>query len=331
MRRARVKQESKQRLLRSQRPFSFSEDDIQNQKKNKSEPASEEFEYQPFKANEVPLSVRQPLRETQEVKERARKARIKKRAAIQLTKSRLPKRMEAWAKTGEEKKKEKLQKLIAEECKFERPKVHEVPDFQKLHSDLEHRMEARKRSQPKTVPKPFKFTTVERKKFVVHEITNEPVKKERKRIVGKPNHKIKSTKKTEQANLLRIKKEREKKQLKRQQESVRKKKEAKLKKKWSKNLKKFLVDNTKELEEKKKQTLQEAKEALRHRQREYNREKREMQSRIAQRPLLIEGEAKASEKTRTTLQKIRETMEKSGMHDVARFFNNDERKALGIA
>ena len=72
----------------------------------------------------------------------------------------------------------------------------------------------------------------------------------------------------------------------------------------------------------KKQALKEAKEAMRHRQREYNREKREMRKRIAKRPLLIEGETKASEKTRTTLQKIRETMEKSGMHDIAQYFNS---------
>lgn len=332
LRRARVKQESKQRLLATQRPFSFYEEDLEHVKKRNSGIQESDIALFPqFKANEIPKSVKQSLSEAFEREERARKARIKKRAAIQLTKSRLPKRMEAWEKTGEKKKNEMIQKLIDEECKFEKPKVTEVPDFKKLHAELEEQIERRKKLKPLTRAKPFKFTTVEKKKFVVHEVQEKVEKKRRKRIVGKPKRKIKSTIKFEQANRLRIEKEREKSRQRKVEQEVQKKQEAKLKKKWSKKLKTFLVDNSQELENRKKQALKEAKEAMRYRQREYNREKREMRNRIAKRPLLIEGETKASEKTRTTLQQIRETMEKSGMHDIAQYFNNDERRALGIA
>lgn len=102
-----------------------------------------------------------------EAAERLRKERIKQRAAQNLNKSKLPKRMEMWEKKQKEAKARKAKEDKRKHRRGSRgnvPKVNtKVPDFDKLKSSWNKTMaNARAKFKP-TKPQSFSFDSQERK------------------------------------------------------------------------------------------------------------------------------------------------------------------------
>lgn len=325
IRREENKQNSKLKLMKTQRPFSFFFEASHHKKPSPpSEAEDDDRENTAFTANSVPASTfNNTFQKIQEKDQTLRARRDKQRKEIE-------ERRMAWVEREKMKREAKLQDT---ETGFRKPPVNPVPDFKKLQLAFEQKMRQRKQSRPTTRVQEFKFTRVAKKQKKRSaageaEADESAAHSRRAQRCFKPvptAYKPKSTLKFDQAKKLREerRRERERRALeeRRKLEQSRRREVA-----WGKKLKKFLRHtNDQALARKRERDLAEAKEQARQMAREYREDKKRMMERVAARPLLIEGSSKSTKdaKTREVLQKIRDTMEKSGLQ-VSNFFDEAE-------
>jgi hypothetical protein len=159
-RRTQVKMHSEALTKSREKPFSFYAKDknkIVERGKFSEQHIPECMKHPAFKANKVPWESSVPLyAQMVEKEEQERKARIEERSKINLSKSKLPPRMEMHEVTKQEEKSQMLEKN-KEEFSFQPMQAKEVPDFKRQQSGFQRTMEKHKKQKRLTQQKPFQF------------------------------------------------------------------------------------------------------------------------------------------------------------------------------
>ena len=150
----------KEKIIAEMKPFSFYEKDERKYKeKIKQEAIPPTFP--PFRANAIKwlsqvLIYEDMLKQEKEEREQ----RIKERMEKTKLASKLPPRMQMYEeerKDRERQKKLNYQKELIKERKKREFKAKEVPDFLKLQTEFENKLNAMKRAAKPTIPEPFTF------------------------------------------------------------------------------------------------------------------------------------------------------------------------------
>jgi len=303
----------KEKIIAEMKPFSFYEKDERKYKeKIKQEPIPQTFP--PFRANAIKWLSQVLIYEDmlkQEAEERAQ--RIQERMEKTKLASKLPPRMQAYE--DERKRIEKQKKLdqkreLIEERKLRQFKAKEVPDFQKLQTEFEEKLNEKKRAAKPTIPEPFTFHEPKKKVAILctyldqendHNAKNPrpktDINKIIKRLQRKPKIEPKSTHCLDLLMDLRRKELEEKERqikVKEIEDNIRAEHQARLRERvWNS---KAIVDNSNKLRENRERRREEFEAKLQKQKDSYNAELARRLERVYNRPLLVEQVGNKGEK-----------------------------------
>jgi len=295
------------------KPFSFYEKDERKYKeKIKQEAIPPTFP--PFRANAIKwlsqvLIYEDMLKQEKEEREQ----RIKERMEKTKLASKLPPRMQMYEeerKDRERQKKLNYQKELIKERKKREFKAKEVPDFLKLQTEFENKLNAMKRAAKPTIPEPFTFHEPKKKVALLckyldqendHNAKNPRPKTDINKIIKKMQRKPKiEPKSTHCLDLLMDLRRKELEEKERQikvkeiEDNIRAEHQARLRERvWNS---KAIVDNSNQLKENKIKQQEEFKAKLQKQKDSYNAELKRRLEKVYNRPLLVEQVGNKGEK-----------------------------------
>ena len=303
----------KEKIIAEMKPFSFYEKDERKYKeKIKQEPIPPTFP--PFRANAIKwlsqvLIYEDMLKQEKEEREQRIKERMEK---TQLA-SKLPPRMQMYEEERKERERQKklnYQKELKQERKLRQFKAKEVPDFLKLQTDFENKLNEMKKAAKPTIPEPFTFHEPKKKVAILckyldqendHNAKNPRPKTDIKKIIKKMQRKPKiEPKSTHCLDLLMDLRRKELEEKERQQkvkeieDNIRAEHQARLRERvWNS---KAIVDNTNQLNENRLRQQEEFKAKLQKQKESYNAELKRRLEKVYNRPLLVEQVGNKGEK-----------------------------------
>ena len=303
----------KEKIIAEMKPFSFYEKDERKYKeKIKQEAIPPTFP--PFRANAIKwlsqvLIYEDMLKQEKEEREQ----RIKERMEKTKLASKLPPRMQMYEeerKDRERQKKLNYQKELIKERKKREFKAKEVPDFLKLQTEFENKLNAMKRAAKPTIPEPFTFHEPKKKVALLckyldqendHNAKNPRPKTDINKIIKKMQRKPKiEPKSTHCLDLLMDLRRKELEEKERQikvkeiEDNIRAEHQARLRERvWNS---KAIVDNSNQLKENKIKQQEEFKAKLQKQKDSYNAELKRRLEKVYNRPLLVEQVGNKGEK-----------------------------------
>ena len=303
----------KEKIIAEMKPFSFYEKDERKYKeKIKQEAIPPTFP--PFRANAIKwlsqvLIYEDMLKQEQE----ERQQRIRERMEKTKLASKLPPRMQMYEeerKEREHQKKANYQKELIKERKLRQFKAKEVPDFLKLQTEFENRLNEMKRAAKPTIPEPFTFHEPKKKVALLckyldqendHNAKNPRPKTDINKIIKKMQRKPKiEPKSTHCLDLLMDLRRKELEEKERQvkvkeiEDNIRAEHQARLRERvWNS---KAIVDNSNQLKENKLRQQEEFKAKLQKQKESYNAELKRRLEKVYNRPLLVEQVGNKGEK-----------------------------------
>ena len=303
----------KEKIIAEMKPFSFYEKDERKYKeKIKQEAIPPTFP--PFRANAIKwlsqvLIYEDMLKQEKEEREQ----RIKERMEKTKLASKLPPRMQIYEeerKDRERQKKLNYQKELIKERKKREFKAKEVPDFLKLQTEFENKLNAMKRAAKPTIPEPFTFHEPKKKVALLckyldqendHNAKNPRPKTDINKIIKKMQRKPKiEPKSTHCLDLLMDLRRKELEEKERQikvkeiEDNIRAEHQARLRERvWNS---KAIVDNSNQLKENKIKQQEEFKAKLQKQKDSYNAELKRRLEKVYNRPLLVEQVGNKGEK-----------------------------------
>ena len=303
----------KEKIIAEMKPFSFYEKDERKYKeKIKQEPIPPTFP--PFRANAIKwlsqvLIYEDMLKQEKEEREQRVKERMEK---TRLT-SKLPPRMQMAEEERKEKERQKeinLQKELKKDRKRRQFKAKEVPDFIKLQTEFENKLNAMKRAAKPTVPEPFTFHEPKKKVALLcgfldqendHNAKNPRPKTDINKIIKKMQRKPKiEPRSTHCLDLLMDLRRKELEEKERQikvkeiEDNMRAEHQARLRERvWNS---KAIVDNTNQLNENRLRQQEEFRAKLQKQKESYNAELARRLEKVYNRPLLVEQVGNKGEK-----------------------------------
>ena len=303
----------KEKIIAEMKPFSFYEKDERKYKeKIKQEAIPPTFP--PFRANAIKwlsqvLIYEDMLKQEKEEREQ----RIKERMEKTKLASKLPPRMQMYEeerKDRERQKKLNYQKELIKERKKREFKAKEVPDFLKLQTEFENKLNAMKRAAKPTIPEPFTFHEPKKKVALLckyldqendHNAKNPRPKTDINKIIKKMQRKPKiEPKSTHCLDLLMELRRKELEEKERQikvkeiEDNIRAEHQARLRERvWNS---KAIVDNSNQLKENKIKQQEEFKAKLQKQKDSYNAELKRRLEKVYNRPLLVEQVGNKGEK-----------------------------------
>ncbi|XP_038072845.1 protein FAM161B-like [Patiria miniata] len=340
----RNRENSKDRLVSQQKPFSFMkrEEEKKKHRRSKSLPLTQAKGKKPkqFKAREIPKTVFDPTVSDRILEEEEyRKIRIKMRAEEMLMQSSLPQNMQHRGKEYTDgkmrrnlyKKREKMAFLTTEH-KFQ-PQVNgEVPDYDELYRQFQQEVQRKKQEKEPTVVQPFNLRTSripsKMDKILDEMKQEEDGRKEKLRGSTSKSLSLRSSlnisedaipAKTTAASKLRksatektLKEQAEKEREEAERERQKRIKERKLKQFI--NRKALANDNSESLSATSKSKRQNYIEAGRSRQAEYDQQLKEMMTRVESRPLLFERQSQVNAK-KAAEKKYQQALKEAGLDE----------------
>ena len=303
----------KEKIIAEMKPFSFYEKDERKYKeKIKQEAIPPTFP--PFRANAIKwlsqvLIYEDMLKQEQEEREQ----RIKERMEKTKLASKLPPRMQMYEEERKEKERQKkanYQKELIKERKLRQFKAKEVPDFLKLQTEFENKMNEMKRAARPTIPEPFTFHEPKKKVALLckyldqendHNAKNPRPKTDINKIIKQMQRKPKiEPKSTHCLDLLMDLRRKELEEKERQvkekeiEDNIRAEHQARLRERvWNS---KAIVDNSNQLKENKLRQQEEFKAKLQKQKETYNAELKRRLEKVYNRPLLVEQVGNKGEK-----------------------------------
>ena len=303
----------KEKIIAEMKPFSFYEKDERKYKeKIKQEPIPPTFP--PFRANAIKwlsqvLIYEDMLKQEKEEREQ----RIRERMEKTKLASKLPPRMQMYEEERKEREREKklnYQKELIQERKLRQFKAKEVPDFLKLQTEFENKLNEMKRAAKPTIPEPFTFHEPKKKVALLckyldqendHNAKNPRPKTDINKIIKKMQRKPKiEPKSTHCLDLLMDLRRKELEEKERQikvkeiEDNIRAEHQARLRERvWNS---KAIVDNTNQLNENRLRQQEEFKAKLQKQKDSYNAELKRRLEKVYNRPLLVEQVGNKGEK-----------------------------------
>ena len=303
----------KEKIIAEMKPFSFYEKDERKYKeKIKQEPIPPTFP--PFRANAIKwlsqvLIYEDMLKQEKEEREQ----RIRERMEKTKLASKLPPRMQMYEEERKERERQKklnYQKELIQERKLRQFKAKEVPDFLKLQTEFENKLNEMKRAAKPTIPEPFTFHEPKKKVALLckyldqendHNAKNPRPKTDINKIIKKMQRKPKiEPKSTHCLDLLMDLRRKELEEKERQikvkeiEDNIRAEHQARLRERvWNS---KAIVDNTNQLNENRLRQQEEFKAKLQKQKDSYNAELKRRLEKVYNRPLLVEQVGNKGEK-----------------------------------
>lgn len=303
----------KEKIIAEMKPFSFYEKDERKYKeKIKQEPVPPTFP--PFRANAIKwlsqvLIYEDMLKQEKEEREQRVKERMEKTKKT----SKLPPRMQMAEEERKEKERQKqlnLKRELAREKKLRQFKAKEVPDFLRLQTEFENKMNAMKKAAQPTIPEPFTFHEPKKKVAILfqhldqendHNAKNPVPRTDINEIIKKMQRKPKIEPKSTHCldllmDLRRKELEEKERQIKEKEmeDNIRAEHQARLRERvWNS---KAIVDNTNQLLENRARQQEEFKAKLQRQKDSYNAELARRLEKVYNRPLLVEQVGNKGEK-----------------------------------
>ena len=303
----------KEKIIAEMKPFSFYEKDERKYKeKIKQEPIPPTFP--PFRANAIKwlsqvLIYEDMLKQEKEEREQ----RIKERMEKTKLASKLPPRMQMYEeerKERERQKKLKYKNELIQERKLRQFKAKEVPDFIKLQTDFENKLNEMKKAAKPTIPEPFTFHEPKKKVALLckyldqendHNAKNPKKKTDINKIIQKMQRKPKIEPKSTHCldllmDLRRKELEEKERQIKEKEieDNIRAEHQIRLRERVLNS--KAIVDNTNQLNENRLRHQEEFKAKLQKQKESYNAELKRRLEKVYNRPLLVEQVGNKGEK-----------------------------------
>lgn len=304
IRREQVKKQSIALTKQNEKPFSFHQRDLDkaNREAEEVDDVSDVMDgCGGFKANPVPQHCKLNLfKRMTEQQEAARETRIKEAAELSYAQASLPPRMEAHEKARTETAHTENEGLDSN-CTFKPKNAKPVPDFETLHKNFQKTLEKSRRSRSLTKPKPFVFCEsnpdVGLRKYM--DDSNRPQEKlmtfkakqlhQEIKSLQKPSINPASTKKVEAAmkqRRMELENKLAEEEFKIRGDIERWHKQNRLSTRVQKSP--ALISNVTQLHARREAFKRDNKEKLYLMEKLYEREKAEIEYRVAQRPLLFE-------------------------------------------
>ena len=303
----------KEKIIAEMKPFSFYEKDERKYKeKIKQEPIPPTFP--PFRANAIKwlsqvLIYEDMLKQEKEEREQ----RIKERMEKTKLASKLPPRMQMYEEERLERERQKklnYKRELMKERKLRQFKAKEVPDFLKLQTEFENKLNEMKKAAKPTVPEPFTFHEPKKKVALLckyldqendHNAKNPTKKTDINKIIKKMQRKPKIEPKSTHCldllmDLRRKELEEKERQIKEKEieDNIRAEHQARLRERvWNS---KAIVDNTNQLNENRLRHQEEFKAKLQKQKESYNAELKRRLEKVYNRPLLVEQVGNKGEK-----------------------------------
>lgn len=146
IRRRQLKDKCKERTQQLQKPFSF------EVRTREQPPVIEEPEYK-FRASPIPWYCSLKLYDRNIQEQKTKSERLKKIRKFWLQEnSKLPPRMQEWLDKMKLKEEEKALQLLSERKSPRKVRAKSIPDFKKMHDQMDKKLEKEKRKKKSTVP-----------------------------------------------------------------------------------------------------------------------------------------------------------------------------------